>query len=299
MELLAALAPECDRRLLQRAFYLTQSVEDIMRDGRLGAVRYLCLNGGYNPMLTYLAARHGQLEIVEYLCRTHEFDERQGKAIEVAAAHGHKDVVDVLFDFASEDNLNRAMYHAGVSGHLEVIHLLLQNHVDGIHAYSGAAFSGRLNVLVFFRRFNVCLAPFDYDVALQAVKQGNIKVLHYYIAQGVNVHHNGEELLLTAVRCPNVNIVRFLHEAGADVHVYHDRPMLLAAWSCQIEVMEYLRCKGGVPLTEQLIMPAARCVKLLQYVHQHGVNIHFADYVRNYAITWDRTDILEFLRTIE
>ncbi len=96
-----------------------------------------CAHERYNDETLLLACRYGQGSIVEKLLRVHNFDNISNRALNVAAAFGHANVLKPLLSDAQHQSriqspsfLDEALILAATNGHEEAVEHLIADHTN-------------------------------------------------------------------------------------------------------------------------------------------------------------------------
>jgi hypothetical protein len=162
-----------------------------------------------HPSLERTAMR-GFLDVVQLLNETQRLDRVQSECVmDLAAVHGHLDVVEYLFS-QGYNCRTRAMTDAASNGHFEVVKFLHENTKAGCTFWgmNGAAANGHLDVVEFLHehRDEGCTS-FAMDGAAAGGHLEVVQYLHEHRTEGCSTN-----ALDCAARNGYLEVVEFLYE---------------------------------------------------------------------------------------
>ncbi|KRT84770.1 Ankyrin repeat-containing protein [Oryctes borbonicus] len=242
-------------------------------NGRLTIVRLL-LNSGANVdningnKLLLAAATEGHLDVVKTLLEKGADANVRTKEgytpLSIAIRRGHIAIAKILLKYLGVQNLqdvDQLFFLAVRYGHLNIIHLLLENDIcmnEGISLLYTAAKEGFLDIVEFLviqKGVNAKEGIKDGFTPFRiAAYQGNEQIVRFLVKNGEDVDdrdENGITLLLTLACTTNrecYNIARFLLDKGADVNVKAKNgfmPLHIAAISGCLHMFKLLCEKGA------------------------------------------------------
>jgi len=115
----------------------------------------------------------------------------------------------------------------------------------------------------------------------EASKAGELGLLKYAVATGVNIHQYNDEALKYSSMNGHLEMVKYLLKHGADVHMFNDEPLRWAAINGHLEVVKYLVEHGANMRPERgaSIIHAAGYghLEIVKYLVEHGADIHARD----------------------
>lgn len=156
-----------------------------------------------------IACRHGQDLIVSNLMRRFEFDLSDGRAVSVAVAAGHADVLTCLIDLgqgSAEDGKKTSSYNvtangssllnlAATNGHEKVVDVILDRISDSDSF-----------------RVNEIDQRTGRTALFSAVMSGNENMVRKLLARGAEIKAHGNTAIHTAAECGHQRIMRTLLE---------------------------------------------------------------------------------------
>ena len=231
----------------------------------------------------YLAAKYGQLEIVQYLVKNGaEVNARQNgqndryTALHAAASNNHLDVVKHLVENGADINSKVTYtYFGGIeyyytpiavaaqSSNFLIVKYLVENGAEfkeDAETINGAAGRGSLQILEYLHENGANLNATNYygNNAIYAAAEnqlcGNLPATEYLVENGVDVNAKGYKnqtpLLRAMIKFEEcIPFIQFLVENGADVNAvsdFGDTPLSEAESNLRPKFVAYLRANGAV-----------------------------------------------------
>lgn len=246
--------------------YTPETFVEKAAQGELEAVN-LFLKAGMNPDIheplridrpsgrtaLALAAAGGHIDIVEALldgnANVNERDEYYGTtALSWAASEGHLDIVRLLLKAGADQNAkNEAVERAVRGGHIETLHLLLENgaNLDRAMAqevFSGAvSYSNNLDMVKYLLSFGIDINAKDkdgYSALLDAaMNEKALPAIQLLLERGADVNIRNNDGETPIMRTYSIAILRALISGGADVNAKDNNGNSVLRWFLHSSVL--------------------------------------------------------------
>ncbi|OQR90251.1 hypothetical protein THRCLA_09393, partial [Thraustotheca clavata] len=220
-------------------------------------------------------------------------------AIDVAAAHGHLELVQWLhrnpqFTWTGSP---AAIDCAALGGYEDLVRWLVLNRSDGCtsEALSNAAAGGHLNILKFINEEYQDI-PIPAGSYHEAAENGHVNVLKWLPWNFVKNDENGPSCLMdSAAKNGHIKVAEFLEKINA---VESMKAMDYAAEGGHLEMLKWLHERGYQSISTDAMNWAANCghLEVIKYLHEHreeGCTTDAADFAAENAFL----DILKWLFT--
>lgn len=218
--------------------------------GDLGMMQFLHARqlGEYNDRAVEYAAARGRLDIVKFFLEDVGLPYTSIGYMNIAATHGHLDIVTYLHERGSAGWKTAAMDGAATNGHLHVVEFLQEHRTEGCTtaAMDGAATNGHFSIVKFLQehRTEGCTTA-AMDGAAANGHCAIVEFLHEHRTEGCT-----KNAMDQAAANGHLAVVQFLHEhrsEGCTTAAVH-----AAAMNDHVDVALFLakhRSEGGTPLT--------------------------------------------------
>lgn len=172
-----------------------------------------------------------------------------GSLLSESAKHGHLDIVEYLLEQGvDEGQSDIALCFASSCGYLDVVKCLVE-HGANIHAFDTvalrkAAENGHLDIVKYLFEQGADIHV-KHDEALEvSAKKGHLDLVKYLVQQGMDTKAISEAMWLSAFH-GHLDVVKYLVEQGADIHTKDDIALCWAAIRNHQGIVEYLIAQGA------------------------------------------------------
>ncbi|XP_046548425.1 protein fem-1 homolog B-like [Haliotis rubra] len=226
-----------------------------------------------------MASWRGHLDVVKYIVSQNKVDinsrgSRKKTPVMVAAAEGHKDVVEFLVNHGADLSLvyssgSSTLHIASLGGHLEVVkYSVSENKVD-INSRGWrmktpvmvAAEMGKKDVVEFLVEHGADLS-LVYDGGSStlhlASAEGHLEVVKYVVSKyKLNINSRGwkkKTPVMVAAEMGEKDVVEFLVEHGADLSLVYDGGSNILYLACNgghLEVVKYIVSQNKVDINSR------------------------------------------------
>jgi len=192
------------------------------------------------------AARHGYLEIVQYLFSQVTWDVAIGPALNASADNGHLNVVKYIVSLVGDVTRldTNAIYGSAQAGHFEIVKYLIEHGMrDDIvlnRCLWCASTSGHLDIVEYLVDNGAGITELVHTGLRTTIANNHLHIIQYLISRGANVNADDGYMLAMAVRSQRYDIVRCLIENGANVRSADDDALRLCATFNIGKIIEYL-----------------------------------------------------------
>lgn len=229
----------------QKGFTVVRDVEAAARYGFLKLVKEWITPDQVNKLLA-IAARSGQLPIVEYLIDTYPYinsHDYYEAAYRDSAKNGHLSVFQRLIQLSrpSTDHLESYLFNAAANGHLEIVKYLFQilnSNLTPRNLLITAAENGRLNIVQYAMEDSP--EPRIINKALdRSLKNNHLEVGEYLIPYSQIQTFDLTDYI------ENLDIVKFLVDHGIDIQANNNYALRLSLSKGHYDITRYLLDHGA------------------------------------------------------